>query len=92
MCWINILWINQIKILFGIMPVKLMEGSRMLSFLIAQPNVEYLFPIAPDLMTDIGFPRQESDWKKVAQGQHDSNLHSIREVWHYAYQELDGVI
>ena len=55
-------------------------------FLIAQPNVEYLFPIAPDLMTDIGFPRQESDWKKVAQGQHDSNLHSIREVWHYAYQ------
>ena len=41
-------------------------------FLIAQPNVEYLFPIAPDLMTDIGFPRQESDWKKVAQGQHDS--------------------
>ena len=55
-------------------------------FLIAQPSVEYLFPIAPDLMTDIGFPRQESDWKKVAQGQHDSNLHSIREVWHYAYQ------
>lgn len=36
----------------------------MLSFLIAQPNVEYLFPIAPDLMTDIGFPRQESDWKR----------------------------
>ena len=38
-------------------------------FLIAQPGADYLFPVAPDLMTDIGFPRQESDWKKVAQGQ-----------------------
>lgn len=57
-------------------------------FLIAQPGVQYSFPIAPDLATDIGFPRQESDWKKIGQGQHDSNTNSIWQVWHYAYQGI----
>ena len=55
-------------------------------FLIEYPNVQYTFPIVPDLMTDIGFPRQESDAKKIAQGQHDSNLSYIYQVWSFAYQ------
>ncbi|MEA4851171.1 MAG: RagB/SusD family nutrient uptake outer membrane protein [Paludibacter sp.] len=57
-------------------------------FLIEYPNVQYTFPVVPDLMTDIGFPRQESDSKKIAQGQHDSNLSYIYQVWSFAYQGI----
>lgn len=56
------------------------------SFLIAEPGVDYSYPVAPDLATDIGFPRQESSWKKIGQGQHASDLYSIRQIWHAAYQ------
>lgn len=56
------------------------------SFLIAEPGVDYSYPVAPDLATDIGFPRQESSWKKIGQGQHSSDLYSIRQIWHAAYQ------
>lgn len=48
MCWIKYLWINQIKILFGINASEINGGVvGCYRFLIAQPNVEYLFPIAP---------------------------------------------
>jgi len=57
-------------------------------FLIEYPNTQYIFPVSPDLMTDIGFPRQESDSKKIAQGQHDSNLNMIYMIWSYAYQGI----
>jgi hypothetical protein len=57
-------------------------------YLLAFPGIDYSFPILPDLCTDIGFPRMESDAKKIAQGQHDSNLYTVYMVWHNAYQGI----
>jgi hypothetical protein len=55
-------------------------------FLMAFPGLPYSFPIAPDLSSDIGFPRQETDIKTIAQGQHDSNNGHVYALWDNAYQ------
>jgi len=58
-------------------------------FLLESPSmVDYIYPIVPDLMTDIGFPRQDYDWKKIAQGQQDANTDYIYTVWSNAFQGI----
>ena len=57
-------------------------------FLRETDELTYTFPISLDLMSDIGFPRQESNFKTIAKGEHDDKNYLIYLVWSHAYQGI----
>lgn len=48
----------------------------------------YSYPIAMDLLTDIGFPRQDGFFKRVAKGEHSSREGWFLEIWKRAYMGI----
>ncbi|MEA5128839.1 MAG: RagB/SusD family nutrient uptake outer membrane protein [Proteiniphilum sp.] len=57
-------------------------------YVIDLPHADWLMPMMLDLSTDIGFPRQESEAKTIAMGQHDVYNNFIRAIWQNAYQGI----
>src|SRR5690606_9943109 len=49
----------------------------------------YNFPMSLDLMTDIGFARQESRFKTIAKGEHSSDIDIFLTVWKRAYTGIN---
>ena len=48
----------------------------------------YAFPMVLDCLSDIGFPRQDSDYQKIAKGVHDDKNPAIYSTWTRAYQGI----
>lgn len=49
----------------------------------------YNFPMSLDLMTDIGFPRQDSRFKEIAKGEHSSETDIFLSVWRSSYTGIN---
>lgn len=49
----------------------------------------YNFPMSLDLMSDTGFPRQESRFKTIAKGEHSSDIDLFLTVWKRAYNGIN---
>lgn len=48
----------------------------------------YVFPIVLDCMSDIGFPRQDNDFKTIAKGEQDDRTGTVGNTWKRAYQGI----
>ena len=57
-------------------------------FLLETTSNTYSFPIVLDCMSDIGFPRQDSDFKTIAKGEQDDKSGTIKDTWKRAYQGI----
>jgi hypothetical protein len=48
----------------------------------------YTFPIVLDCMSDIGFPRQDNDFKTIARGEHDDKSGTVKNTWSRCFQGI----
>ena len=57
-------------------------------FLQESDEGSYVFPIVLDCMSDIGFPRQDNDFKTIAKGEQDDKNGTVGKTWKRAYQGI----
>lgn len=48
----------------------------------------YIYPIVLDCMSDVGFPRQDTDAKYIAKGEHNSRTGTINTAYNRAYMGI----